>query len=120
MHPFLSKRLEIPWARVGQVLTFLLSLPLWVLIIAGSSHREWLENDPLKCLVVFVVCCACTSSSLVVLDLLRGDSAASRSTILLALWAVLPLPIVALVGPGYLLYVFGMDIFCWIFRGLFQ
>jgi hypothetical protein len=57
---------------------------------------------------------------MVVLDVLRGDSPASRSTILLALWAVLPLPIVALLGPGYLLYVFGIDIFSWIFRGLFQ
>jgi hypothetical protein len=120
MHPFLSKRFEMPWARFAQGLIVLLSLPLWALIVAAVPHREWLEDDPLKCLIAFVVCCVCTSSSLLVLHLLRGDSVASRSTILLAAWAVLPVAIMALLGPAYLFYVFAMDIFFWMFRGLFQ
>ena len=107
MHSLLTKRIEIPWTPVLKGLAVLLSSLSWLFIAIVISFWHRIDDYTPQFLIAAVICCFCSSFSVLLFIRLRGDSDASRASGFWIFWAALPILLIPVIGCWYVVYGLG-------------
>lgn len=105
MHAILTKRIEIPWNRLGKAVAGFLSLPSWAFIIASILFWSQIGKDDfmLYFWIAAGICWLSNSVAFLLLIRLRDDSDATKSARFWFLCSALPIALVPLlVGVNFI------------------
>jgi hypothetical protein len=101
MNPLWTKRVEIPWLRVINLVGIILSLPSWGFLVSVVVRRHWVDDYAPQSVAIAIGCCICSSIGAL---LLSGGTARERARAPRVWLAVAPAAIIVIVGCFWVFY----------------